>query len=234
MTTSGSSDYSETARGIATAALRLVGACPLDETPDANLSASALQQLQFMMKTWGADPKPKLWLQTEGTVTLIASTRSYALTAARKVISARRRTGTGTAQNDVPLRIASQQDYADRANKLSTGAPLEVYFDPQRAARTLYVWPVPDTATAASTTIPYTYLRVIEDVDSLNDDLDTPQERLEVLEYSLAARLIIPTKMHLTDPVGAKMIEDRAGQLYGQLSAFDDEDTSMFMQPEYN
>lgn len=234
MATSGSVDYSETARGIATAALRMVGACPLDETPSDDLATTALQQLNLMVKTWGADPSPKLWQLTEGTLALVASTASYTLPTARKVISARRRVGTGAAQNDTDLDVYSRQEYDEVTNKLTPGVPLAVYFDPQRAARTLKVWNVPTTAIAASTTINYTYLRVIEDLDSLNDDFDVPQEWLEVLQYSLAARLVLPTKMHLFDPQGAAEIKERAAALYGQLSAFDDESASVFIQPNYD
>lgn len=233
MATSSSSDYSRTARLVATPALELIGACPIGETPAAEDAAKALEELNFQVKTWGADPNPKLWLLTEGSVTLLASTASYALSAARKVVSARRRTGTGTSQSDIEINVASRQEYYGIANKLATGSPLTVYFDPQRSARTLYVWPIPDATIAASTTIPYTYLRVIEDLDALDDDFDIPQEWLEALKYGLAARLTIPYKTHLADPVAAQKIEERAASLYAQLSAWDDEDGSVFMQPAY-
>lgn len=235
MATSGSSDYSLTARGIAKAALELIGAVPLGEDPPAEEAAKALEQLNLMVKTWGADPSPKLWLKTEASVTLSASTASYTaspVTLMRKVISARRRTGSGTSQNDLPLEIMSRQDYEDTPNKLSTGSPLGVYFDPQRATRTLYVWPVPDSTIASSTTLRVTYLRVIEDLDSLNDDFDLPQEWLEVLQYGLAARLAIPFKMHLTDPAGYAEVKSRAAELYAQLSAWDEEDTSVSFSPD--
>jgi hypothetical protein len=233
MATSGSTNYSLTARQIATAALELVGVIAIGETPEPEDAAKALEQLNLMVKTWGADPDPKLWQLTEGSVTLVASTSSYTLTAARKVTSARRRTGSGTSQNDLPLRLIGREEYFDKPNKLSTGSPLEAYFDPQRAARTLYVWPVPDATVAASTTLPYTYIRVLEDLDSLDDDFDVPQEWLEVLEYGLAARLTLPYRMHITDPAGAAEIKQRAAELYGQLSSYDEESASAFMQPAF-
>lgn len=233
MTTSGSTDYSRTARQIATAALELIGVCPIGETPAPEDMTKAVEQLNLMLKTWGADPEPKLWQLTEGSVTLLASTSSYALTAARKVLSARRRTGTGTAQNDVPLNVISRQEYFNKPNKLSIGYPIDVYFDPQRAARTLYVYPIPDATIAAAVTIPYTYLRVIEDIDALDDDFDLPQEWLEVLQYGLAARLTPFFKTHIADAAGAADIVQRAASLYAQLSSYDDESGSVLMQPAY-
>jgi hypothetical protein len=232
VTTSGSSDFTETFRQIATSALVMVGACAMGDTPAEEDMDTAKTQANLMLKTWGADPKPKLWQMSEGSVTPLASTASYALAAARKVLSARRRTGTGVSQNDTPMTMISRQEYFDKANKLSIGYATEAYFDPQRAARTLYVWPVPNATIAAAVTIPYTYLRVIEDIDALDDDFDTPQEWLEVLQYGLAARLTPFFKNHIADPQGAAKIEERAAFLYGQLSAYDDEETSVFMQPE--
>jgi hypothetical protein len=236
MATSSSVNFSLTARQIATSALELIGVVGIGETPSAADATKALEQLNLMVKTWGADPDPKLWLKTEASVTLAASTVTYTaspVTLARKVLSARRRTGTGTAQSDIPIDVLSRQEYEDKANKLSTGEPLGVYLDPQRATRTLYVWPAPDATIAAATTVRITYLRVIEDLDSLDDDFDLPQEWLEVLEYGLAARLSVPYDINLTNPAKAQKIEERAASLYAQLSAFDEEDGSVFMQPCY-
>lgn len=229
MATSGSSDYSLNARQIATAALELVGVVAVGDEPEANDAAKALEQLNLMVKTWGADPDPKLWLITEGSQALTASTANYVFSAARKVISARRR----TSNIDTPMIEWARSDYYDQPNKGSLGYPTAYYFDPQRAARTLYVWPVPSAAIAANTTVEYTYLRVIEDLDSLNDDFDVPQEWLEALQYSLAARLAVPYDLYLTNPVKAAKIEERAASLYAQLSSWDDEDAPVLFQPAY-
>lgn len=231
MATSGSVDYSLTARQIATAALELIGVVALGDTPPAEEADKALQQLNLMVKTWGADPSPKLWLKTEGSVTLSASTASYTaspVSLARKVLSVRRR----TSNIDTPLCPLSRSDYDDIPNKSGTGTPTSFYFDPQRATRTLYVWPAPTTAVAADTTLRMTYLRVIEDLDALDDDFDLPQEWLEVLQYGLAARLAMPFKMHLTDPTGYAEVKSRAAELYAQLSAWDEEDVSVSFSPD--
>lgn len=232
MATSGSVDFSLNARQIATAALQLLGVVALGEDPTGDEAAKALEHLNLMLKSWGADPKPKLWQLTEGSVTLLASTSSYVLTAARKVLSVRRRTGTGTSINDVPIDPGlSRQEYYDEPAKAATGTPRGWYFDPQRAARTLYVVGVPDATIAASTTLKYTYLRVIEDVDTLNDDFDLPQEWTEALQYSLAARLAVFFDLHQIHPTKATKIEEMAAMLYAKLSSFDDEAASVFMQP---
>lgn len=231
MATSGSSDFSRNAREIATAALEMIGVVAIGDTPEAEHSAKALEQLNLMVKTWGASPAPKLWLVSEGAVTLTASNAAYTaspVSLARKVLSIRRRTSS----IDTPLEMLSRDEYDDVPNKSGTGTPTSFYFDPQRATRTLYVWPAPSSAVASSTTLRMTYLRVIEDLDSLNDDFDLPQEWLEVLQYGLAARLALVFRMHLADPVGAAEIKQRAQELMAQLSAYDDEPSSVFLSPD--
>jgi hypothetical protein len=225
MATSGSIDYSLDARAAITAALELVGTVALGLTPNAENTATALKHANLMLKTWGT--QERLWIRTEGTVALLAATASYALSAARRVTSVRRRTSS----IDTPLEPMSREEYYDYPAKSATGLPYRYYFDPQRTVRTLYVVGVPDAATAASTTLQYTYLRVIEDIDDLANDIDLPQEWLEAFVYALAARLLIPFRRFVSDPLSAAKIEQRATTLYAELSAQDGEDASVFFQP---
>lgn len=225
MATSGSTDYTLNTREIITTALELVGARALGDTPSAEETDLALTHLNLLLKTWSADPK--LFLLTETSVVLVASTASYSLPAARRVREVRRR-ASGI---DTPLDMLSRDDYFAIPNKAGTGTPNSAYFDPQRATRTLYVWPAPTTAIAAAYTLRYTYERVIEDADALANDPDVPQEWLEALAYSLAARIAIPLKRHLADAAGVAELKQRAADLYAQLTAQDEESTSVFIQP---
>jgi hypothetical protein len=231
MATSGSTNFSQTLREAATEALVMVGAIARGDTPEAADMSAALKAANLMVKTWSADPRPKLWLLTETSLTLVASTASYSLgttPGARKVIEVRKR----ISNNDTPLTPLSRQEYYDEPQKTATGQPRAWYFDPQRGTRTLYIVGVPDATIAASTTLRYTYLRVIEDLDALDDDFDVPQEWVEVIQYGLAARLALPYDLHLINPAKAQKIEERAAQLYAQLSSYDEESASVFFQPD--
>lgn len=230
MATSGTTTFSETARQIATSALEEIAVIRIGQTPEAEDMTKATESLNLMLKTWGASPDPKLWLLTEGSVTLLAATASYALPAARKVISVRKRT-SGV---DLPLIKMSRSDYYDYPNKSAAGMPFQWFFDPQRASRTLYVINVPGTAEAASTTLPYTYLRLIEDIASLDNDFDVPVEWVEVLKFGLAARLALTYRKHISDPTGYAEIKARAQELYAQLDSYDDESASVFLQPSFD
>lgn len=178
----------------------------------------------MMLKTWAT--AGRLWLQTEGSVTLIASTASYALTGVRKVLSVRRRTSS----IDTPLTELSREEYYDLPNKSQAGTPLSCYFDPQRSTKTLYVWPVPTAAIATSTTLPYTYARFIEDCDALTNDPDVPQEWLEALSYGLARRLA-PRFPGIVASAEFAEIKEASERLYAALSSVDQETSSIFFQP---
>jgi len=225
MATSGSVDFSLTANEAVATALELVKSVSIGRTPGADDAANALKHANLQLKTWGIDER--LWITTEGSVSLVANQASYSLPLARRVTSVRRR----TSNIDTPLIPMSRQEYYDYPSKSATGVPFQYYFDPQRTSRTLFVINVPDASTAASTTLQYTYQRVIEDLDNLTNDIDIPQEWLETFVYCLAARLLIPYARYITDANGAAKIEERAAQLYTELTASEQEATSVYFQP---
>lgn len=227
MATSGATDYALTSRGVITTALELCGALQVGETASSEDADLALKHLNLMLKTWGTDPK--LFIEVEGSVTLLAATASYAgspVSLARRIVGARRR----TSGIDTPLMPLSRQEYLDTPNKTGAGMPVSFYFDPQRSTRTLHIWPVPTTAIAASTTVRIDYHRVIENSDSLDNDPDVPQEWLEAISYSLAARLSMIPGYSADAQVRAE-ISARAQALYAQLSADSDESASVFFSP---
>lgn len=225
MATSGSADLTMTSREIVTQAMVLLQQISYGETPAAEDAEQYRISLNLMIKTWGA--AGRLWLTEEGSIPLVASTASYALTGVRKVFQVRRRI-TSTV-SDLELREDSRSDYYARPNKASTGAPLAWYFDPQRTTKTLYVWPAPDTTAASTMTLQYTYARFIEDVDALDDEADVPQEWLEALVYGLARRMG-PATGSANKPEYAQIKED-AERLYAALSSVDQEEASIMLQP---
>ena len=212
MATSGSIDYSLTASQVITHALRLIGVAAVFEDPSGEDAAIAKTQLNLMLKGW-QNAGPHICRQTEGSATLVAGTASYALSPRPyRVIDARYRDANG---RDLPMLELTRQEYYDLPLKTSTGVPTTYYFDPQRAAGTLYVWPVP--ASVTTETIRYTYQRVIEDIDSLSNDIDVPSEHLDLVTYALADRL--------SDLYGKDVprITQRAGLLTAQARDMDRE-----------
>lgn len=220
MSTSGSTDHSLTAQGVVDQAYDIMALKAGGETLAAEDAARGLAALELLLKTWSA--QGRLWLAAETSLTLVASQASYALASSvRRVTGVRRR----TSDIDTPLCEIGREEYFDLPTKAATGTPVSWYADSQRPRVTFYIWPTATSAAATSTTLRYTYERVIEDCDTLTNDPDVPQEWLEPLAWGLADRL----KGRYGVPDGRKAeIAQTAGILAAQLSATDEDSASVF------
>jgi len=125
---------------------------------------------------------------------------------------------------DTPLGEMAREEYFDLPNKTNTGVPVEFYYDPGRDTGTLYIWPAPTTITQ---TLKFTYLRALEDIDAITNNMDFPQEWLETLKYQLAVRLA-PEYGVAVRPDIAGM----AGVLLDTMMGWDTEPTSVMFQPD--
>lgn len=184
MATSGSTNFSLNARDLCAFALKKIRVVGHTETMAPEDAETALEALNLMLKGLQLEA-PSLWRQTEGSVALQSGTASYTLSPHPfRVYDARYRSTAGV---DLPMYEMTRQEYMDLPLKTSAGVPTCYYVDYQRGAATLSVWPVP--ANATTETVQYTFQRIVEDLDSLNDEIDIPQEYLETVGYQLAARL---------------------------------------------
>jgi len=226
MSTSGTTDFTLNSRQIIDHALQLIGVLQEGDSPSTARAAEASTALNMMLKTWGASER--LWLFAEAELTLVAGQRAYSLdTGVRQVTSVRRR----ISGLDTPLFELSRSDYQDTPTKLQPGLPNSWFYDRQRTSRTLYVWMVPDAAIAAQYTLPYTYTRVIEDIDTLDDEADLPQEWFEVLAYNLAVRL--GPRYGGIDTAEWREIKELAASLMALLPTRDQEESSVYVTPRY-
>lgn len=222
MALSGSVDFSINARELITKTLRKMAVLGVAQSLDADEAEDARVELNLMLKGWQRSG-PHLWKKTEGSVPLLAATASYDLAATLnplRILSARYR---DTASRDLPMRLFTRDDYFDLPLKSSSGIPTQYYFDPQRGAPTLYVWPV--KATITTETIQVTYQKRIDDIDDLSDDIDIPQEHLDVVIYALAERLLDDYGIE-GEP--AQRIMLRSQQLLAQAMDWEREDEQRF------
>nr|QBM02660.1 hypothetical protein [uncultured archaeon] len=223
MALSNSYDFSLTARQVIVYALQKLNVLALTQALDADEAAAALQELNLMLKTWQRRG-PFLWKRVEGSVSLVAATASYDLAATLnplRIMSIRYR---DTSSNDLPMRLFTRQEYFDLPSKTSTGTPTQYYFDPQRGAPTLYVWPV--KATVTTETFKVTYHKRTDDLDDLANDIDIPQEELETIGYGLAARLL---DSYGIEGEVANRILMRAEQLGDEAQDFEREPVTRFV-----
>lgn len=139
-----------------------------------------------------------------------------------RVVDARR-----TNPNDVTIDVTSRQEYFDLPTKGSTGAPNQVYYDPQLTTGTFYVWP---TGSQVDDKIEITLMLPIEDFDQSNNNPDFPQEWLECLKYNLAYRLGFE---YAIDKERLMMLKAEAKELLDGLVEFDTEGGSIYFTVEY-
>lgn len=219
MTVSNSTDFNMTATECITHARRLLGVNAEEESLNNTEQTIALEFLTLMLKDWQVDPDLGTWLETEGTLTLVASTPSYLFgsggavtTIPFEIVDARIYRNS----IDVPMTRMSRKTYNALPNKTNTGYPTNYFYDRQRDSGTLYVWPSPDSTAG---TFKYTYRRRIMDTDAGVDNLDVPPEWGWAVVTNLARRLI-PVYGRGGTPEGSQVVAEATSSLE-RLKAFD-------------
>jgi hypothetical protein len=227
MALSGSVDFSINARELITKTLRKMAVLGVTQALDADEAEDVRVELNLMLKGWQRKG-PHLWKKTEGSIPLVNATASYDLAATLnplRILAARYR---DTAGRDLPMRLFTREDYFNLPVKTSSGIPTQYYFDPQRGAPTLYVWPV--KATIITETVRVTYQKRIDDIDDLNNDIDIPQEHFDVVLYALAERLLDDYGI---EGEAAQRIMLRSQALLGEAMDWEREDELIFQTDRY-
>lgn len=128
--------------------------------------------------------------------------------------------------NDTPVELVSRQEYFEQANKAAAGKVNIAFYDRQVSLGRLYVWP---TADNVEDTLRFTYERTFEDMDVNGDNFDVPGEWLETIRFGLGYRLAI----ELGRPLERIMfLKGEAEQRERELLGFDQEDASVYVQPD--
>jgi hypothetical protein len=227
MPLSGSVDFNLNAREVITTTLRKMGVLGLAQSLDADEAEECRVELNTMLKGWQRHG-PHLWKTLEGSIPLLASTASYNLFATLnplRIMSMRYRDAN---LRDLPMRLFTREEYFDMPLKTSTGIPTQYYFDAQRGAPTVYVWPLLVSVTTEVLTC--TYQKRMDDIDDLNNDVDITQENFDTLIYAFAARLL---DSYGVEGEVAKRIIQRSQALLESASGFDREDVVRFVPDRY-
>jgi hypothetical protein len=235
MATSGSTNFSVDRDTIISRALRIIGVIPQGVTPTATQVTEAANALNGLVKSLEADGMP-LWGIRQYSLTMVASTRSYRFGEGQtintpkplKVISAYRR--HTSSQTDTPMIILTRDEYDRLGNKFTTGTPIQIYYDPQRIYGDLFLFPVPNAASATGYTIEITFQRPFEDFDAATDEPDFPQEWFDALTFMLADRLAL--EYGVNEEVRADLVK-RAMQYRAEALSFGTEEGSMYFTPDW-
>jgi len=193
MALSGSYDFDLTCTEICTEALELNQAVAAGETPSAEDITTTRRTFNLMIKAWQADDIG-IWLQTIVNFTLTADKESYTIGKVGTedideprpldIIEARIRDATSGL--DTPLEIITRQEYLDFPDKSTSGTPSSLYYDPQQTSGVIYVWQPSDNSTDS---IYFTAKNPVQDLDSITNNANFPQEWLLAITTNLAVRV---------------------------------------------
>jgi len=104
-------------------------------------------------------------------------------------------------------------------------APVQLYYDPQRSSGYVYIYPV---FSNVDQLLFIEFQAPIEDFAATGDEFDLPQEWGEALKFNLA--LSMAPEYEVTD-TKFKQIAALAGASLDLVHDYDQESTSMFIQP---
>lgn len=93
-----------------------------------------------------------------------------------------------TTSNQVEMNMGelSYQEYMQFPNKMTYGTPNQYMYLPKRVKGEFYLWPRPNDG---SKRVHFTFERMLEDVNNIDDECDFPTEWLEAVAFQLAVRL---------------------------------------------
>lgn len=166
-------------------ALRLIGAYDPNGSPTPNQISDALHALNLLLYSLATDRNGVYTVTTES-FTLTAGDGEYttsdlSTTRPVRVLKAWIRDSS----LDYCVDIISAGDYAQIADKTTTGRPEEMYFNPSYPAAAISLYPVPDSAY----TLYWQAWKPLAQYTSADDDLNLPPEYERALRYALAADL---------------------------------------------
>lgn len=219
MTTSGTIAFTQTAGDLVTNALRKLGVVAQTQNADASQYAIGQSNLNQMLHSWQIDG-PQLWGRTDGVFTLIDGQQVYTLSPRPMDVHNIRFAINGAERR--PLSEWFAEDWEPFPAKTRTGAPTCFFLDRQRGATLITLWAIPTGMGSDVWTCPYSYDRVFEDVTGEGQEVDVPQEALELVTLALASRLQEEYPAgDSKDAARYAAVTQRAGTLYAKFAGFD-------------
>jgi len=239
MALSASTNFVVTRDDIITRALRLIGAIGQGESGEPLAVTEAAQVLNMIVKERAADGM-QLWRIITSTFTMVAGTATYnigtgstiAQAAPLKIIQAWRR--NTTTLTDSPVNIITKQEYDRLGNKVSQGAPNQMFYkvpgpNVPELIGNIALYPAPNTATASSEIFVFTGVYPLQDFDTSTDNPDFPSYYFNALTWLLADELAFEYGVPLAE---RGMIAKKAQEHLQMALDNDIEEGSYFIQPQ--
>jgi len=95
----------------------------------------------------------------------------------------------GNNPSDIPMSLMDRDTYAALPNKQFLGRPVQYYYDRQRGQPKMVIWPVPSSSYTSTSLISLYTHRQIQDVGTMQQELELPQRWYEAAIAELARKL---------------------------------------------
>ena len=231
MSTSGTTVWSLQRDEVINGALRKLAVLSGGSSPATYEITNAAETLNAMVKGFQADGMP-VWAIKKYTFTVVSGTSVYNIGNGQtlntpmplKVLQAYRNQANSV---NVPMNIYTNYNFNLLPLTLTSGVPINLYYQPLSNYGVISLWPIPDDST---TTITLVYQRPFEDMNTATDDFDFPPYWTEALIYGLAWRLA---------PEYGVPIQDRAAMMkeaeffHQQALMYGSEEGSIYMTPDW-
>ena len=122
----------------------------------------------------------------------------------------------------------ARQQYFSQPNKVSTGTPTSYYYQPRLDDGQIFIW---QTASSVDQFIKFTLNRSLKDFDTSANNPDFPIEWADALVWNLAARIAIEYQTPLPKQ---QLIKQQAAEMLESALGWDEENTSLNLQPDFN
>ena len=194
MPLSGSTNFSMTAGEIITRALKNCGIGLNGETPTAQETNDALEDLNILMKAY-MHKGLKLFLMQSKTITLSADKEAYSLGPTGDVvmdqpIEIQRAFVRDSDNTNIDLFSISRDEYFNLTDKFASGVPLQYYYGSELSDPYLQVWPVPGASEAAEYTLIIDYRKPADDADATTDNVEFPPAWYRALIWGLTEEVM--------------------------------------------
>lgn len=232
MSTSGTTVWSLQRDAVINSALRKLAVLSGGSAPASYEINNAAEALNAMIKGFQADGMP-VWAIKKYTMTVVSGTAAYNIGIGQtldtpmpmKVVQAYRNMLNSV---NVPMNVYTNYNYNILPLTVSSGVPINLYYQPLSTYGTVNLWPIPNDST---TTITLVYQRPFEDMTASTDDFDFPAYWTEALIYGLAWRL----SPEYGIPVSDRTVLAKEAEFFHQSALmFGQEEGSMYLQPDWS
>lgn len=233
MATSGLAIIQYTRNEIIAAAMRKLGVLEKGGTPDTEDYTNGTIVFNMLIAEFRGLGMP-LWARNSYTFNPTAATLSYNVGTGQtlntpyplKLYQAYRTpSGSGTL---IPLDIIGDYNF-NMLPTNSTGAPIQVTYQPKINLGVLKVWPTPGTADIADT-ITLVYQRPFEYMSSSTDTMDFPEEWYNPVVFGLASRWAPEWGIPLMD---RQHLNKEFAEILDRVLGMGGEDGSIFFAPDW-